>query len=155
MKWLWIALGIGVILTLGAGVAVVTGLDEIVNKMAEAIKSFEGWSPGSRSYRNNNPGNLKFAGQAGAVGEDEEGHAIFASYAEGWSALQRQIRAAFTGISHVYGLTDTLYSFFAKYAEGNSTEYAEYVAAQLGVSPDDNLASILAGTSGAEGDYNV
>jgi hypothetical protein len=133
-KWILIILGIIGVLYSGGSI-IMGGLDAVVEKMATAIKNFEGWAVGSRSYRNNNPGNLKFAGQAGAVGQDEQGHAIFSDYEAGWAALKRQIRLAFTGGSHVYTLADNLYDFFSKYAEGNSRQYAEYVAGQLGVDP--------------------
>ena len=118
-----------------------TAFDAVIEKMANAIKSFEGWYEGSRSWRNNNPGNLKFAGQAGAVGQDETGHAVFATYEDGWAALIRQLRLAFYGGSRVYGLQDTLYTFFSKYAEGNSKQYAEFVAGRLGVSPGIPIGS--------------
>lgn len=116
-----------------------TGQEGVISRMAEAIKSFEGWAVGSRSQRNNNPGNLKYAGQVGAISQDEEGHAIFDSYASGWAALIHQLTLAFTGESHVYSPEDSLYDFFRKYAEANSAEYAAFVAGQLGVSPDTSL----------------
>lgn len=132
-------LGLGVVIMASTGKTVV---DNVITRMAAAIKSFEGWSVGSRSYRNNNPGNLKAAGQAGVTGSDDQGHAIFASYQAGWDALVNQLTLAFTGRSHVYTPDDSLYDFFGKYAEGNSTQYAEYVAAELGVSPNSTLAQI-------------
>jgi hypothetical protein len=51
-----------------------------------AIQSFEGWFPGSVSYRNKNPGNLKYTGQRKAIGRDAQNHAIFASYKDGYDA---------------------------------------------------------------------
>lgn len=118
-------------------------LTVIVSKMATAIREFEGWYEGSRSYRNNNPGNLKYAGQAGATGADETGHAIFSTFAAGWDALLRQLEIAFLNVSAVYSSEDTLYDFFGKYAEANSAQYAEYVAGKLGVSPDTRLRDML------------
>jgi hypothetical protein len=118
-------------------------MESIVEKIAYAIKSFEGWFEGSVSQRNNNPGNLKYVGQFGAVGADDEGHAIFDTFANGWNALKNQIRIAFTGQSHVYSPDDTFYTFFAKYAEGNARQYAEYVAEKLGVSPETKLGDLL------------
>ena len=116
--------------------------DSTIKAMAEGIKAFEGWYPGSRSYRNNNPGNLKYAGQAGAIGQDESGHAIFESYEAGLNALLRQLRLAFYGGSRVYSLQDTIYSFFSKYAEANSGEYARFVADKLGVDPGSKLQDL-------------
>ena len=113
-----------------------------VEAMAYAIKKFEGWKEGSISFRNNNPGNLKFANQYGTVGIDQYGHAIFDSYESGWQALLNQLKIAFNGTSKVYAPTDTLYQFFSKYAEGNSKEYAEYVASALSVSPETQLRQI-------------
>ena len=138
----WILLVIGIALVAGKG-AVTVGLARVIEVMAQAIKEFEGWYAGSRSYRNNNPGNLKFAGQAGAIGQDDEGHAIFSSYSAGWNALKNQIRAAFNGTSRVYSAADSLYSFFRKYAEGNATQYAEFVAGKLGVDPNSTLGGLI------------
>jgi hypothetical protein len=118
------------------------GRDYVLEKMAAAIMEFEGWYAGSRSQRNNNPGNLKYAGQPGAIGQDDEGHAIFSTFEDGWRALIRQLTAAFTGRSRVYSPEDTLYDFFGKYAEANSRQYAEFVAGKLGVSADETLASL-------------
>ena len=116
----------------------------IIEKMADAIQSFEGWAPGSRSYRNNNPGNLRPVGftYPGQTGLDDQGHAIFDSYASGRAALIHQLTLAFSGNSHEYSPTDTLYEFFSKYSERNQVPYAEYVASQLGVSPDTALQDI-------------
>jgi hypothetical protein len=120
-----------------------SGAQSVVERMAEAIKAWEsGGNPSAKSFRNNNPGNLKYAGQAGVTGTDEQGHAIFETFEAGWQALLNQLSIAFTGSSRVYSPDDTLYEFFHKYAEANSENYAEYVAAALGVSPDTALRNI-------------
>jgi hypothetical protein len=139
--WILIACLIGAIMVARKKIPAVT--DAVIEKMAQAIKTFEGWTPGSRSYRNNNPGNLKYAGQAGATGQDDQGHAIFDSYASGWNALIRQLKLAFYGGSSVYSPSMSLYAFFQKYAEGNSLQYAEYVAGQIGASAEATLQSLL------------
>lgn len=136
-----------VALIVGLGVLVLMvkrAASPVVSKMAEAIKAFEGWAPGSRSYRNNNPGNLRPVGFSydGQIGLDEQGHAIFDTYESGWSALLRQLDLAFSGQSAFYGPSMTLYEFFARYAEGNQRPYAEFVAAQLGVSPETTLGAL-------------
>lgn len=133
--WLLAGAGILAMASAGGGGFVSPG-GSLIERMAEAIKTFEGWFVGSRSYRNNNPGNLKLAGQPGAIGQDEQGHAIFDTYDSGWAALIRQIEGAFYGTSHVYSPDDNLFSFFSKYAEGNSLQYAQYVAGQLGIDPN-------------------
>lgn len=113
-----------------------------LESMARAIMDFEGYFQGSASQRNNNPGNLKFAGQTGAVGRDNQGHAIFNTFEDGWNALINQLKIAFTGHSTIYSPTDTLRSFFSKYAEANSEPYAKFVADRLGVTPDTRLIDI-------------
>lgn len=134
----WILLAIGILIIMGAD-----RLTVVVNNMANAIKTFEGWWTGSRSYRNNNPGNLKFRNQPGAVGADETGHAIFDTFQSGWNALLRQLEVAFTGFSNIYSPDDTFYSFFSKYSEENSREYAEFVALKLNVDPNMKLKDLL------------
>lgn len=88
-----------------------------VQLIAEAIQAHEGWilpgrgyPRGSRSYRNNNPGNLKFIGQRGSVGADTAGFAIFPSFELGWNALLSDLNAKFkrnpslsiAGLVHIY-----------------------------------------------------
>jgi len=121
-----------------------SGMSVLLDKMATAMKEFEGWTVGSRSYRNNNPGNLKFAGQAGAIGQDDEGHAIFDSYDSGWAALIHQLSMYFNGTSSVIQPENCLYTLYSHYAEANSVEYAEYVGQALGVDPSLSLAQIQA-----------
>jgi len=118
-------------------------LNPRIEEMAKAIMDFEGYSQGSVSQRNNNPGNLKAMGQAGSVGTDSQGHAIFDTFESGWNALVNQLKMAFEDRSNVYTSDDTLYDFFGRYAEANSKQYAEYVAARLSISPHTTLSRIL------------
>lgn len=113
-----------------------------LEEMARAIMDFEGWSEGSVSQRNNNPGNLKWAKQAGIIGMDVQGHAVFESFEAGWNALINQLKLAFENRSSVYNSSDTLNSFFRKYAEANSDEYAEFVARRLNTFPHATLDDI-------------
>ena len=64
-----------------------------------------------RNLRNNNPGNLKFAGQAGAVGQDKDGFAIFSSMDAGVAAQQALLKSKYD-----QGL-DTLHKLY--YGSGN------------------------------------
>jgi len=142
-------MNIGWVVAIGLAAAVVVvgskavvGYDGIVMVMAAAIQSFEGWSAGSVSYRNNNPGNLKYANQKDALGCDAAGFAVFPTYEAGWAALCTQLTLAFTGASHVYSPDDTLGEFFSKYSEGDSSSYANYVADKLGVTAGTRLRDI-------------
>lgn len=102
---------------------------------ALAIKEFEGWFVGSRSYRNHNPGNLRYSKYQ--LGLDSGGYAIFKDYETGWKALLFQLEIAVDGRSNVYKPSDTLLEFFSKYApssDNNHPEtYAKFVANKLGV----------------------
>lgn len=69
-------------------------------KWAEGAKQYEGWAIGTRSYRNNNPGNFRYpAGSTymtslGAIGRDRDGFAMFPNYQTGWNALLQFLRDA-------------------------------------------------------------
>lgn len=70
--------------------------NSFIETWADTIKKVEGWSPGSRSYRNNNPGNLIPPGGktnywAGQTGVDEKGFARFDSEASGRAALEKDL----------------------------------------------------------------
>lgn len=111
-------------------------------KMAHAIMEWEGYWKDSASYRNNNPGNVKAAGQPGVIGKDSQGHAQFADFQAGWDALIYQLTIIFDGRSRVYNSDMTFYEVFAKYAEANSRRYAEFVAARLQVPPTTKLKEL-------------
>lgn len=118
-----------------------------IDLWCEAIKEHEGYFAGSRSFRNNNPGNLRYLGQFGSVGKDKNGFAIFPTYELGYNALKNMLTNACTGKSSVYRPTMTLYEFFAKYApsedHNNPTSYAEVVAQKLKVSPTIEIRKLL------------
>lgn len=92
----------------------------------------------TRAERNNNPGNLNFAGQAGAVLEDGSNarFAKFGSTAEGVSALAKQLQR--------YGERglDTVSKIINKYApssENNTQAYIDALSKRLGVTGDQKL----------------
>jgi hypothetical protein len=83
--------------------------------IADAIMHHEGWTPGSRSNRNRNPGNLR-AGDF-QVGEDAGGYAIFVDLTHGYAALVRDLEDKFVGHTRT-GLTpaSTFLQLIAVYA---------------------------------------
>jgi len=92
------------------------------------------------AYVNNNPGNLRFAGQSGAV-PGEGGFAYFPSPYAGYKALEKQMR-----IDADRGLT--LRQLIEKYAppEENDTElYIQQIADQLGVSENTKIDTLHTG----------
>lgn len=124
----------------------------VIDSLAQAIQKIEGYYPpggnypsGSVAYRNNNPGNLRFANQSGATGQDSQGFAIFDNYGDGYSALQNQI-----SLDASRGLT--LSEFVNKYAppsENNTSSYLNQVSDSTGISPSETLLSALGGSGGS------
>ncbi len=108
--------------------------------VANAIQTQEGYYPGSLSYNLNNPGNLIYAGQAGATPVTVNGTtwASFSTYAAGFQALLNQI-----ALDASRGLT--ISQFTAKYApasDGNDPAgYAANLSAAVGLTPSDLLSS--------------
>lgn len=119
-----------------------------ITQWAKAIERMEGYFPGSRSYRNKNPGNFKFVGQYRAIGKDDKGFAIFPSYEIGFDHLCRVLYNACSGVSAVYKPDMTLYSFFEVYAPSSDDNYpkgyAEFVAKLLNVDPATHIKNLLA-----------
>lgn len=118
---------------------------------ALAIQEFEGYlnpkqypPKGTLSYRQNNPGNLRWSPFEDG---NENGFSVFATYEKGLNALIHQLRIAATGESRVYNPEMTLYRFFEVYApssDGNyPRNYAEFVARRLGVSPNIIIKNLM------------
>jgi len=111
-----------------------------VELLASAIQAHEGWFPpgpgnpaGSASYRNNNPGNLKYVGQGGAIGTSPLGFAVFPDFASGRRALIRDI-----GAKLARHPDHSIISFITQYEggdpanpPGNDLAYAKNVARML------------------------
>lgn len=112
-----------------------------VQRFAEAIAYAEGYKPGALPYTNNNPGDLKNS-SVRAVGADAQGHLIFATPADGWEALRRQLELIVSGRSAVYRLEMSIRQMGAKYAEWSSN-WSRNVASRLGVSEDTPLRALL------------
>lgn len=126
----------------------------MVDKMALAMQAHEGffapsseYPQGSVSYRNNNPGNIKYAEQPYTTGQDAKGFAMFDTYAHGFEALKLLLIKAAIGYSAVYNPDMTLLDFFAVYApsdDGNSPNiYALDVANGMGVSTSFLISGLL------------
>lgn len=86
-----------------------------------------------RGERNNNPGNLNYAGQAGAMLERSGGRfAKFQSAYDGLRAMARQLMLyAKRGINSVEGIIST----WAPSSENNTGAYVNSISSRLGVDP--------------------
>lgn len=142
--------GIALVLALrGKGIVGAT-LDNAVTRIATAIARFEtgyhkrgaGFVLDARQWegaasRNKNPGNLRYIGQAGAVGVDPRGFAVFSTEQAGWDALRRDVTAKLTGATRTgLGPLSTLAQFISVYApstENPTAAYIAFVARELGV----------------------
>ncbi len=123
----------------------------MLDKWADAIQHFEGWFPGSKSFRNNNPGNIRYIGQKRATGQDSTGFCIFASYADGRQELIDLLLRATSGKSTIYRPEMSLLQFYEKYAPSSDNNYpdvyAKAVAKMIGVSVSSRIVDIVNGTA--------
>jgi hypothetical protein len=113
--------------------------DTTVNTIAQAIQQQEGYYPGSLAYTNNNPGNLIYAGQSGAV-PGSGGFAKFPDYTTGYQALLNQIQ-----LYASRGMTiQDMMNVYAPAGQGSNdpTVYAMAIANAVGASPSTPLTDL-------------
>lgn len=122
-----------------------------IDDWCAAQQEREGWYAGSRSFRNNNPGNLEFEHQPGAV--METGHAPnrfahFDTYAHGYAALRNLLVNAATGHSSSYSPEMTLEDFYNVYSpkgdgDNNPNEAAAFVAGKMKVPVTTKIKTLV------------
>jgi hypothetical protein len=100
---------------------------------------------GSRSFRNNNPGNLKygeFAKRMGATGADDKGFARFPDYATGRKAQSSLLfeDERYKGLS----IKDAIAQYAPKRDGNDPVAYAAEVAKAAGVSVDARMSDLTA-----------
>ena len=127
----------------------------MLNTFCLAIQEMEGYYPpgtkgfpnGSKSWRNKNPGNIRYIGQKRAVDQDAQKFCIFKTYEDGFLTLKEMIQRAATGASKVYRPEMTFTDFFKVYApssDGNYPEkYAKFVAEKCGVSVFTRIKELI------------
>lgn len=95
---------------------------------------------GSRAWRNNNPGNLRFgdfAKRKGAIGADAQGFAIFKDRASGESA-QRDLLKGTYGDNSISQMMER----YAPRSENDTDGYIKMVAKATGLSPDARISDM-------------
>jgi hypothetical protein len=103
----------------------VNGLEAV----ADAIQQFEGWKPGTRSYKNRNPGNLRLSDKP----KDDKGYTIEPDFITGYADLLADLKAKFSGHND-HGLTQqstllALMNVYAPASDSNAPDtYADFVA---------------------------
>jgi len=95
--------------------------------------------PETLAFKNNNPGNLRFAKQTGAE-PGEGGFARFPSPQEGYSALVRQVELD-AGRGHNF---ETFINKYAPPQENDTGGYLKFITDELGVEPDTLMSDISA-----------
>ena len=92
-----------------------------------------------------------YAGQAGAIGQDAQGFAIFDNYQDGLTALDNQISLDASRGQTISQFT----SSYAPASDGNNpTSYAQSIATSVGLSPTDSLSAAIAGSGASSGTDN-
>ena len=118
-----------------------------LDAFCEAIKIHEGWFPGSRSFRNNNPGNCRYSSQGyldiyKPVLKDPQNFAIFKNYETGWLYLKNLVRTKIQANPQ-----QSIIVFFEMYApaedKNDPMSYARAVAAAVGLKTSDSISKLL------------
>jgi hypothetical protein len=116
-----------------------------LQSLAQAIQNQEGFFPGSLAYKNNNPGNLVYAGQSGAS-PGAGGFARFNSYQDGYNALLAQINLDANRGTDVNGNpTQTVSQLITSWAppgQNDTAAYIQSVTSQTGFDASDNLLGL-------------
>ena len=127
-----------------AGTATQVSDFSVVTILALAIKRVEGYYPASRSWRDNNPGNLEETGTAGKDGV----YAKFATYEDGWERLLMDVRMKMH--EHPDKSLFQVMEIYAPAADHNDPKsYASFIAHTLAtdlaadITVDTTMASLL------------
>ena len=128
---------------------------DFITTWANAIADFEGFTSGKSqlAVNNHNPGNLKYAGQPGAIGQDAQGFAIFPDDATGFQALYNQLNR-FVQEFPDFSILQMMAHYLGQPSptsdsQGDAYTYAASVAAYLGVDPSTTLSQLASGNIGS------
>lgn len=118
-------------------------LDDAINAFSNAIATAEGFFvSGSRPNRNNNPGDLTVDTTGTGIGKDGP-FIIYASAADGWAALNKQVQLILTDASNIYNSNMTLRDIASLYTTTDQSSWAQTVATTLGISLDVPISTLL------------
>lgn len=90
------------------------------------------------AIRNNNPGNIRYAGQASATGADARGFAIFPTLAAGVQEANRQLTLY---AKRGFNTIDSIVSKWAPPNENNSEAYKQRIEKALGIGRGEQLTA--------------
>lgn len=113
-----------------------------VARIADAIAYAEGAQiPGSRPYRNNNPGDLTVDLNGKGVGTDGP-FIVYRSMSDGMDALKKQVTLMLTNQSKIYNRDMTIQEVANNYTSTQQLDWARNVATRLGASVNDTIATV-------------
>jgi hypothetical protein len=117
-----------------------------------SLRADGGWNTASTGYRNNNPGNLVYAGQPGAIplpsrDPNMAGAGNNVTYAR-FDTLENGILATERQLALDAGRGLTLGQRLSSWATANRAAYVANVSSWLGVSPDTPLSELDTGSPG-------
>lgn len=111
-----------------------------ISKTGDADNKYDAYGTKPRGIRNNNPGNLNFAGQAGATKEGGENgrFAVFESMRDGISALYKQIQLYFSrGVNTI----ESVVNKYAPAGDNNNVQaYIKQLVGATGKQEDEKLS---------------
>ena len=118
---------------------IVLSKDAIIKQFARAISRAEGFQiPDSRPARNHNPGDLTVDTTGKGIERVPQGFVQYATDADGWQALERQVSLMFNG-SQIYNSTMTIADVAFRYTTTDQAAWAMIVAQTLGVTISTRL----------------
>lgn len=125
------------------GETVTTG--KPLSPFADAIAKAEGfYISGSRSQRNNNPGDFILAPPASNYTSKSDGtYAVFDNPQDGWQALEDQLDLIRRGASNNYQITMTFLQMAKAYSPDGFQNWANNVATALGANPAEQIGAYL------------
>jgi hypothetical protein len=137
--WVFIFIGAGLLLTGGIGLI---GVSPTIRRIGEAIATAEGfYVEGSRSSRNNNPGDLTVDLNGKGIAKDGM-FIVYSNAADGFDALYKQISEWFAGTSSYISADMSITQAAQVYSPDGAGNWASNVAHYLGVSTDTPLSQI-------------
>jgi len=101
-----------------------------------AIKEFEGWYPGSLSYRNFNPCNLRTDGDLGRYA----GFAKFSSYENG---VKRCMRSIDWYASQGSTIADMMYAWAPESDGNNPSAYVQHITDKTGITASTKISDLI------------
>ena len=108
-----------------------------VKQLAEAMAEWEGfYTVGTRAFRNNNPLNVKYVGQALAIGKDDKNFCIFKTPDDGWTTGIALLRIKLFDKFFNGTISDVIKNWTSGDPVLNQNNYINFVCKKLGITPD-------------------